>query len=393
MSVGYTKALFGMAIATAVLTVPPAIFAHASESMAAPAPAAAAVTVMPAVRREVVEAVTVTGTLVPRLEILVGPEIEGLRIIELLADEGDRIEKGQVLARLSRETLDAQLAQSDAALARADAAIAQTQSAINQAQANVTWTGQDLQRAQSLLARGASTQAAIDLKTSQARTASAQLQSARDALVAARADKKNIEAQRAELMVRIGRTQVRTPAGGIVSRRTAKLGAVASAAGEAMFRIIDGGEIELDGEVPEQRLLELKAGQSASVTLADGTQISGKIRLLSPEVDRATRLGKVRISLDASNKTRIGSFARALIELSRSLSITVPASAIIYDSGKTSLQTVLANVVKTKPVELGLITGGRAEVLNGLTEGESIVVRAGPFLRDGDSVSPVTAKE
>ena len=393
MSAVYNKILLRTAIATAVLTAPVAMSAQASELIAAPAPAAATVTVMPAVRREVVEKVTVTGTLVPRLEILVGPEIEGLRIIELLADEGDKIEKGQVLARLSRETLDAQLAQSDAALARADAAIAQTQSQINQAQANVTWTGQDLQRAQSLLGRGASTQAAVDQKMSQARTASAQLQSARDALVAARADKKNIEAQRAELMVRIGRTQVRSPAGGIVSRRTAKLGAVASAAGEAMFRIINGGEIELDGEVPEQRLLELKTGQTASMTLADGTQIGGKIRLLSPEVDRATRLGKVRISLEPSSKTRIGSFARASIELRRSMSITVPSSAIIYDGGKTSLQTVLGNAVKTKPIELGLISGGRAEVLNGLAEGESIVVRAGPFLRDGDAVSPVAARE
>ena len=125
--------------------------AQAVESKAVTPPVAATVTVTPASRNEVVEAVTVTGTLVPRQEILVGPEIEGLRILELLADEGDKVSKGQVLMRLSRETLDAQLAQSDAALSRADAAIAQAQSQIANTQANVTWTKQDLERAQSLL--------------------------------------------------------------------------------------------------------------------------------------------------------------------------------------------------------------------------------------------------
>lgn len=370
-----------------------ALPAYGAETKPAITPAAASVSVAPALRSQVVEAVVVTGTLTPRQEILVGPEIEGLRIIEVLADEGDKIAAGQVLVRLARETLDAQLAQSDAALSRADAAIAQVQSQINQAQANVTFTGQDLQRSESLLGRGASTQAMVDQKTSLALAAQAQLQSARDALLAAQADKKNSQAQRAELMVRIARSQVRSPAAGIVSRRTAKLGAVASGVGEPLFRIIADGEIELDAEVPEQRLLELKVNQAAILTLADGTQLGGKIRLLSPEIDRVTRLGRVRISIDANDKARIGSFARASIELRRSMSITVPSSAIIYTSGKATLQTVSGGAVVSKPVDIGLITGGRAEILNGVTEGETIVVRAGPFLRDGDAVSPVPVKE
>lgn len=377
--------LVALALAAALYTAP----AFAADTKAATTPVAATVTVTTAQRREVVEALTVTGTLVPRLEVLVGPEIEGLRIIGLLADEGDRVETGQVLARLSRETLEAQLAQSDAALARADAAIAQAQSQINNAQANMTFTAQDLQRAQSLLAKGSSTQALVDQKTSLARAAQAQFQSAKDALVAAQADKKSIQAQRAELMVRMSRTEVKTPQGGVVSRRTAKLGAVATAVGEPLFRIIADGEIELDAEVPEQRLLELKHGQSASVILPDGTPIGGKIRLLSPEVDRTTRLGRVRISLGHESKARVGSFARASIELRRSLSVTVPSSAVMYEEGQTKLQTVVGSVVKTVPVTVGLVTGGRAEILKGLNEGEIVVVRAGPFLRDGDAVSPV----
>ena len=375
---------------TAALALSPA---QAAESKAAVTPVAATVTVSPARNSEIVEAVTVTGTLVPRQEILVGPEIEGLRILELFADEGDRVVANQTLVRLSRETLDALMAQSDAALSRADAAIAQVKSQIAQTQANVTFTGQDLARAQSLIGRGVSTQASLDQKLSLSRAAQAQLQAGKDALVAAEADKKNLQAQRRELMVRVNRTEVKTPVGGIVARRTAKIGAVASAAGEPLFRIIANGEIELDAEVPEQKLLELTEGMKASVTLADGLTIPGKLRLLSPEVDRTSRLGRVRISIEPNAKARVGSFARASIELRRAMAITVPSSAIIFDAGRPGVQTVENGAVRTRAVELGLITGGRAEIRKGLKAGETIVVRAGPFLREGDAVTPVQAKD
>ncbi len=380
------------AVLTSSIIALGAATSQARDAKAAAAPAAAAVTVISAQRREVVETATVTGTLVPRLEVLVSPEIEGLRIVELLADEGDRVAKGQVLVRLSRETLDAQIAQSDAALARSEAAIAQAQAQISQSQANVSYTTLDLERARTLLSRGSSTQAIVDQKTSAARVAQAQLQAARDALAAAQADRKNLEAQRRELMVRVGRAEVRTPEGGIISRRTAKLGATASAAAEPLFRIIANGEIELDAEIPEQQMFDVKVGQTASVILADGSKISGKLRLLSPEVDRATRLGRVRIALEDSSKARIGAFARAVIEIRRSESITVPSSAIIYDDGKASVQTVASGAVKTKQVKLGLIAGGDAEIAQGLSEGEDVIVRAGPFLRDGDAVTPVKAE-
>lgn len=380
------------ALAVSVFILPGASSSQAKDAKAAAAPAAAAVTVIPAQRREVVETATVTGTLVPRLEVLVSPEIEGLRIVELLADEGDRVKKGQVLVRLSRETLDAQIAQSDAALARSEASIAQAQAQISQSQANVSYTTLDLERARTLLGRGSSTQAIVDQKTSAARVAQAQLQAAKDALAAAQADRKSLEAQRRELMVRVSRAEVRTPEGGIISRRTAKLGATASAAAEPLFRIIANGEIELDAEIPEQQMYDVKAGQTASVVLADGSKIPGKLRLLSPEVDRSTRLGRVRIALEDSSRARIGAFARAVIEIRRSQAITVPSSAVIYDDGKASVQTVAAGVVKTKQVTLGLIANGNAEVVKGLNEGEDVIVRAGPFLRDGDAVTPVKAE-
>ncbi len=378
------------AFATATLAAPAFAVEAAPTLSAARAPA---VTTANATRREIVESISLSGTLVARDEVLVGPEIEGLRIIELLVEEGDKVAKGAVLARLARDQLDALLAQSDAALTRADAAIAQANSQIEQAQANQTWTTQDLERAQVLLKQGSSTQAQVEQKTNAANAARAQLQSARDAVRVSEADKANIAAQRRELMVRIGRTEVRAPADGLISRRSAKLGAMATAAGEPMFRIIADGAVELEGDVPEAKIGALSVGQPAQVTLANGAIVPGKVRLLSPEIDRTTRLGRVRLSLQPHAAARVGSFARGSIELRRAMSVMVPTSAIFYANGKPTVQLVERDQVHTRAVVLGVTSGSMIEIRDGLDENLKVVARAGAFLRDGDAVSPVAGTE
>lgn len=350
---------------------------------------AAAVTVTPAVRGPIVETAMVTGTLVARTEVLVGPEIEGLRIVELLAEEGDWVEKGAVLMRLSRETIDAQIAQSDAELARSDAAIAQARSQISQAEASASYADADLARSQTLLKTGASTQAIVDQKQSTVRVARAQLQAAVDFERAAQAQRKSVEAQRRELQVRLSRTQVRTPEAGIVARRNARLGAVALSIGEPMFRVIANGEIELEAEAPEARLGAIKPGQSAQIILADGARTPGAVRLVSPEVDRATRLGRVRISLGKTQSARIGSFARGEIEIRRSQGLLAPASAVNYSSEGANVLIAEGGAVRKRPVVLGVVDNGNAEIREGLSEGDNVIVRAGAFLRDGDAIAPV----
>ncbi len=384
------KSRIALAALATVLTQVPFHSPFAAEALTpAAAVRAPAVTIAAAQKREVIESISLSGTLVARDEVLVGPEIEGLRIIELLAEEGDRVKKGDVLARLSRDQLDAQLAQSDAGLARADAAIAQTKSQIDQAQANQTWTAQDLERAQLLLKQGSSTQAQVDQKSNAASAARAQLQSSRDAQRVAEADKANLQAQRRELMVRIGRTEVRAPADGVVSRRSAKVGAMAAGAAEPMFRIIANGAVELEAEIPEARMSAVRVGLSAKVTLASGAVVPARVRLLSPEIDRTTRLGRVRVALDDNSGALVGSFARGSIELRRATSVMAPTSAVFYADGKPHVQLVQDNVVKTRPVEIGVTSGSLIEIRSGLDENMKVVSRAGAFLRDGDAVAPV----
>jgi HlyD family secretion protein len=350
---------------------------------------AAAVTVARVAPADFVETVLATGSLVAREEILVGPEVEGLRITEVLADEGTRVKKGDVLAKLVADTLDAQLAQNDAALARATAGIAQARSVIVQAEARLVESKNAFERAKPLRTAGHMAESAFDQREQAARTAQAQLVAAEDGLKAAEAEKAQIEAQRRELTWRRGRTEVVAPADGIISRRMARIGGYAAGAAEPMFRIVAKGEVELDAEVTETRMAALRVGQPARVEITGLGEIAGTVRLVSPEVDKATRLGRVRIFLGDNPGLRVGAFARGSVETARGRGLAVPASAILYGPEGASVQVVRANRVETRKVKTGLVAGALTEVREGLNEGDVIVARSGTFLRDGDAVRPV----
>jgi RND family efflux transporter MFP subunit len=349
---------------------------------------AAVVTVVRVVPADFTETVLATGSLVPREEILVGPEVEGLRITEVLADEGQRVSKGDVLARLVSDTLEAQLAQNEAALARAAAAIAQANSAIVQAEARVTETRNAFERAKPLKAAGHLAESAYDQREQAARTAEAQLLAAQDGLKVAQAEKAQIEAQHREINWRRGRTAVLAPADGIISRRMARVGGFAAGAAEPMFRIVAKGEVELDAEVTETRMGALKEGQKARVETA-GIAVEGTVRLVSPEIDKATRLGRVRIYLGDKEALRVGAFARGTVEVARSRGLAVPASAVLYEADGAIVQVVRNNRVETQKIVPGLAAGSLVEVRQGLSQDDLVVARSGTFLRDGDAVRPV----
>lgn len=350
---------------------------------------ATVVTVARVAPAEFAETVLATGSLVAREEILVGPEVEGLRITEVLVDEGTRVKKGDVLARLVADTLDAQMAQNDAAIARTTAAIAQAKATIAQAEARLTEARNALERARPLRQAGHMTEAVFDQREQAANTAQAQLSAAQDGLRVAEAEKAQVEAQRREITWRRGRVEVTAPADGIVSRRMARVGGYAAGAAEPMFRIVAKSEVELDAEVTETRLSAVKVGQMAQVEVAGLGSVAGTVRLVSPEVDKATRLGRVRIFLGDNAGLRVGAFARGTIATARGSGLAVPASAVLYGTEGPSVQVVQANRIATRRIVTGLAAGSLVEVREGLAEGDLIVARAGTFLRDGDVVRPV----
>ncbi len=341
---------------------------------------APSVTVVRAQRREIAEEVHVSGTLVPREEVVVSPQIDGLAVTEILVEEGDRVEKGQVLARLSKSAVEAEAAQAQAAIAQARAQIAE-------AEANVAEARLALDRAQTLLKTKTVAKAVYDQRLAAARISEARLRAAQHNLKVA-------EAQSEQIGIRLARTEITAPTAGIVSRRTIRLGAIASMNAEPAFRIIEAGAIELQADVVDSTLARFETGQSVRVTPA-GTDaaLAGTIRLISPEVDPVTRLGKLRVALPLDAKVSIGSFASGIVEVGRQTAVTVPISAITVAAGKSTVQVVTDNKIATREVTTGLRSSSRAELKSGLTENELVVARAGSFLRDGDAVTPIEANE
>jgi HlyD family secretion protein len=351
---------------------------------------AISVTVTRAKIGELVETAFVNGTLVARDEILVGPELEGLRVTEVLAEEGDRVKKGQVLARLVSDTMEAQMAQNEATLARATAAIAQARSNIASAEARLVEAKNALERGTSLGKSGVISESALDQRQSAARTAEASLAASRDAQRVAEAEKAQIEAQRRELTWRQSRTAIMAPADGVISRRLARVGAFAAGAQDAMFRIIADGEIELDAEVPETILAHIKPGQRTEVSVAGVDAVNGKIRLVSPEIDRTTRLGRVRISLGTDPGLRLGAFGRGRVETARVQGVTLPVSAVMHSGDGSFVQVVRGDRITTTRVDIGITANGRVEIKSGIGDGEIVVAKSGTFLRDGDVIRPVS---
>ena len=156
-----------------------------------------------------------------------------------------------------------------------------------------------------------------------------------------------------------------------------------------MFRISINNEIELDAEVPSVHLLKLNPGATVRISRDDAPDVVGKVRQISPQIDRTTQLGKVRISLNNNPSLKVGMFARANIDAKRSCGVAVPRTAI----DRLTLQVVKGNTIETRRVRVGLTSETSTEILEGLDVGETVVADAGTSLHDGDQVKTMFADE
>lgn len=187
------------------------------------------------------------------------------------------------------------------------------------------------------------------------------------------------------------------PAAGLVSKSTAKIGAVAAAVplpppmgSGPLFRIIVGNKLEIEAEVPNVHLPKLDVGQQAHARLENGRDVNVKVRIVMPEVEPSTQLGKVRLSLDSDPTIRAGMFANGAIDASHSCGgVSVPRSAVQYRAEGTTVQVVRDSTVETRHVHLGLFTDTDIEVQDGIKPGELVIANGGNSLHDGDRVNPI----
>jgi RND family efflux transporter MFP subunit len=347
----------------------PATQAANDKQAAAPKPALT-VTVVKPTNASLPIRLTANGNVAAWQEASVSSESNGLRLTEVRVNVGDVVKAGDVLAVFSADTVNADVAQAKAALLEAQASAAD-------AVANAA-------RARTLQDSGALSAQQISQYNTAEQTANARIASAQAAL--------------ATQQLRLKYTKVVAPDSGIISARTATVGAV-SAPGTELFRMIRQGRLEWRAEVVAQDLRSIRPGTAALVKAANGSEATGKVRMIAPTVDVQTRSALVYVDLPAGAGNggkngdapfKAGMFASGQFELGSSDALTVPQQAIVVRDGFSFVFRVGAdNHVTQVKVQPGRRLGDRIEVVGGLRADTPVVLRGAGFLNDGDLVHVV----
>ncbi len=324
--------------------------------------AAPAVTVVVPGRQQVARIITATGQLGARRDMPVGIAGEGGRVVSVLVEPGQWVGAGQTLAVIDRSVQSQEAAQLAASInvARADARLAQ----------------QELDRAQALVSRGFVSKADVERRMAARDAANARVQVAQAALGQSRA--------------RIGRLDIRAPAGGLVLSRAIEAGQIVGAGSGALFRIAKGGEMEMLAQLPEADLARLATGVPAKVTPVGSTNFfQGQIWQLSPIIDPRTRQGIARIAIPYNRELRPGGFASAEIHAGSVDAPLLPESAVLSDDKGNYVYVVDdKNQVSRRSIKIGDVSNRGVSIVEGLNGTERVVVSAGAFLNPGDKVRP-----
>lgn len=350
------------------------------------------VTVVVAREAEVADEIPVVGSLVAREEVEVHPFIEGRVIEHILAEVGQRVEKGQPLALIDMTEARMLLDKNSVSMLRARAAAEVEGSRLDVAAVSEAEARKVLERSRALQPKGAVSQQLLDEHENAHARAVAELRLARQSLALSEADAELIARERKDIELTIERSTVRAPDAGLVLRRTARIGAMTSASASPLFVIAKDATIEFATQVTETSFLRLDEGMRAQITLPgyDGL-LGGKVRLNAAQVDPLTRSGEVRIELDETDGLKPGVFARGSISASARRNILLPGSAVNTASGASNVFVVTDGVVDRRDVTVGIRQDGFVEILDGVRDGEMVVLKSGGFLKSQEKVRAVVA--
>lgn len=364
--------LIVLAAVAALLLAGGAVFfstsgAKVDKKTSAPKPALTVTTVQP-LQASFPIRLSANGSIAAWQEAIVGSETNGLKLLEVRVNVGDRVRAGEVLATFAVDSVKAEVAQSRASVAEAEA------SALD--------ATLNADKARTLQASGALSEQQINQYTTAEKTAKARLEAAR--------------ATQSVQQVRLRQTRLLAPDNGIISSRTATVGAVVGT-GTELFRMIRGGRLEWRAEVTSSELGRLTAGTPASVVASNGAAVKGTVRMIAPTVDVQSRSALVYVDLPASRRTGAalvlaGMFAKGEFDLGNSPALTVPQQSVVIRDGFSYVFLLSANShVSQLKVQTGRRLGDRVEITAGLRPDAELVASGAGFLNDGDLVSRVVA--
>ena len=321
------------------------------------------------------------GSIAAWQEAIIGTELNGVRLNELMVQVGDKVKRGQLLAKFSEDTISTEVAQQEAMLAEAEATLAEAQS--------------NARRAMQLKESGAISIQQINQYATARNTAFARMSAAKASVQSAR--------------LRLKQTRIVAPDDGVISARNATIGAVAQS-GQELFRLIRQGKLEWRAEMTAEDSARINIGQQVNVFATDGSVIQGKVRMLAPTVDTQTRKTLVYVDLlEGANKTGVmnnlkaGMFTKGAFVLAETNAISIPSSAVVMRDGYASIfvmdtsKDVTKDIGKVKQlrVTIGRTQNGRTEILsslnNGLSATSKVIDSGAGFLADGDIVRVVSA--
>ena len=313
-------------------------------------------------RTQVARVVTASGALAAHRDQPVGVAGEGGMVRAVLVDAGAWVRQGQALATVDRSVQSQNAAQlaAQVQVARADAALAQN----------------EYERSQALVGRGFVSKADLDRK-----------KAARDAAFARiRVAEANLNSMRAQ----IGRLDIRAPKSGLILSRNVEVGQVVSAGSGALFRLAEGGEMEMRATLSQQDLAFIRPGMTASVTpIGTDRSFAGRVWQVSPVIDPQSRQGEVRIAIPYDPAIRPGGFAEAKIESGATTAPLLPQSAVLSDEQGNYVYVINSkNLVERRNVKVGSVSDQGVTVSEGISGQESVVLSAGPFLNPGQKVAP-----
>jgi RND family efflux transporter MFP subunit len=344
------------------------------KEVVAPKPALTITTIKPSQQKLPIRQ-TANGTITAWQEAIIGSESNGLQLTEVRVNVGDTVRRGQVLATFSVATTKADVAQARAALMEAEA--------------NAADAKNNAERARTLQSTGALSTQQINQYLTTEQTARAKAEAA----------KATLEVQ----TVRLAQTQVLAPDDGVISSRSATVGAVVGA-GTELFRMIRQGRLEWRAEVTSEELGRLAPGTTATIVAANGTEVKGKVRMIAPTVDTQNREALVYVDLIRNDMmrtdgksgiapVRAGMFASGAFDLGTSAAITVPQQCVVIRDGFSYVFRLNADKRVTQlKIQPGRRLADRIEVVNGVTPDMELAASGAGFLNDGDFVNVVQAE-
>lgn len=316
-------------------------------------------------RNVIASTIAANGSISPWQEAIIGSEVNGLMLTQVLVSVGDSVKRGQLLAQFSASTIGADIAQAQANLA--------------EAKASALEAADNAARARSIKDTGALSTQQIEQYIAQEATSKARVAAA--------------EATLQSNQIRNKQTKVIAPDSGVISARAATVGAVVSP-GQELFKLIRQGRLEWRAELTSSDIGQIKNGMATNLTLPDGNTIIGKVRSASPMVDMQTRNAIVFVDIPAG-RAKAGMFARGTFDVGTKDVLTLPAAAVVMKDGFAYVMQVDAadqnateRRVKQIKIQTGSREGANVEVI-GLDAAinSDFVASGGAFLADGDLVT------